>query len=114
MRLGENSEFYVQWRQRFNQAFVDTKFIELWSDGTTHPQGGIKQIIVGTGNTPTRIYNSCEALEVVVTTYYQSRIPDLVQLVYRIGLAWAVRRFLRTAAGRRLSTAKRNVSLLHV
>lgn len=75
VRLGENSEFYVQWRQRFNQAFVDTKFIELWSDGTTHPQGGIKQIIVGTGNTPTRIYNSCEALEVVVTTYYQSRIP---------------------------------------
>jgi hypothetical protein len=75
VQFGENSEFYVQWRQRFNRAFVDTYFTEDWGDGKIHPQGGTKQIIVTTGDQPKRIFNSCEAIEVVVTTYYQQRLP---------------------------------------
>jgi hypothetical protein len=71
VRFGENSEFYVQWRQRFNQAYLDTKIL----DTSGQPQGGFKQIILGPGNTPAHTYNSCEASHVVLTTYYQSRIP---------------------------------------
>jgi len=71
VRFGENSEFYVQWRQRFNQAFLDTKLL----DTSGSAQGGVKQIIIGPGNTPTKVYNSCEASHLVTTTYYQSKIP---------------------------------------
>ena len=39
-RFGENSEFFVQWRQRFNKEFVETIFVG--KDG--RPQGGIKQL----------------------------------------------------------------------
>jgi len=75
VRFGENSEFYVQWRQRFNQAFIDTFFTEDWGDGKSHAQGGIKQIILSPGDTPIRTWDSCEANDLVLTTYYQHRIP---------------------------------------
>jgi len=75
VRFGENSEFYVQWRQRFNQAFVDTFFTEDWGDGKPHAQGGIKQIDIAPGDTPDRGWASCEATEIVITTYLQHRIP---------------------------------------
>ena len=71
VRFGENSEFYVQWRQRVNQAYMDTKIL----DTNGSPQGGFKSLIIGPGNTATTTYNSCEASHVVLTTYYQSRIP---------------------------------------
>ena len=71
LRFGENSEFFVQWRQRFNQAYLDTKIL----DTNGKPQGGFKQVIIGPGNTATTTYNSCEASHVVLTTYYQTRIP---------------------------------------
>jgi len=70
-QFGENSEFFVQWRQRFNQAFIDTYFVE--TDGSA--QGGIKQAIITTGDQPSKVYNSCEAIGNVVQSYYQHRFP---------------------------------------
>jgi hypothetical protein len=75
VQFGENTEFFIQWRQRFSKAFIDTYFTETHSDGTVHPQVGIKQVIVTTGDQPGRTYASCEAIEVVVSTYYQHRFP---------------------------------------
>jgi PKD repeat protein len=75
VKFGEDSELYVQWRQRFNQAFLDTFITELNSDGTLIWQGGIKQAIIGPGNTASKIYGSCEAAEIVIQTYYQRRFP---------------------------------------
>jgi PKD domain/Repeat of unknown function (DUF5648) len=69
-RFGANSTFYVQWRQRFNQAMVDTLFTE--ADGSA--QGGIKQAILGPGDTPTKIWGSCEAIHLVTQTWYQHRL----------------------------------------
>src|SRR4029450_10090003 len=70
-QFGENSEFYIQWRQRFNQAFIDTFFKEIGGS----PQGGIKQAIITTGDQAGKLYNSCEAIGNVVQTYYQHRFP---------------------------------------
>jgi PKD repeat protein len=70
-RFGENTEFFVQWRQRFNRAFIDTLF--LGTDGD--PQGGIKQSIIGPGDTPSRKWASCETIHTVVQSYYQYREP---------------------------------------
>jgi hypothetical protein len=63
VQFGENSEFYVQWRQRFSPEYISTKF----AGG-----GGWKQIIIGTGDTPTQWQSSCSSLETVVqNTFYR-------------------------------------------
>jgi PKD repeat protein len=66
-QFGENSEFYVQWRQRFDQAMVDTVF-----------QGaeGIKQAIITVGDQPGgRTFSSCQDIGNIVQTYYMARVP---------------------------------------
>jgi len=68
-RFGENSEFYVQWRQRFSDAFVATKF----AGG-----GGWKQVIIGTGDTPGGAFqSSCSSLETVVQNTYHRGFPQM-------------------------------------
>lgn len=57
VQFGENSEFYVQWRQRFSPEFLTTSY---------RGGGGWKQAIIGTGDQPNRVYSSCSDLEVVV------------------------------------------------
>ena len=69
-QYGENSEFYLQWRQRFSPEYL-----------TTNYQGGEgwKQIIIGTGDivgcTPTSgsatCSTSCTDLEIVAFNAYQ-------------------------------------------
>jgi hypothetical protein len=66
VQFGENSEFFIQWRQRFSPELLTTNF----TGG-----GGWKQIIVGTGDQPGRVYSSCSTLETVVQSYYQSGFP---------------------------------------
>jgi hypothetical protein len=68
-QFGENSDFYVQWRQRFSPEFLTT----IYQGG-----GGWKQAIIGTGDKPgctvsntTNCYASCTALEVVTQNTYQ-------------------------------------------
>jgi hypothetical protein len=56
-QFGENSEFYIQWRQRFSPEYLSTKF----AGG-----GGWKQVIIGTGDQPGKLYASCTSLETVV------------------------------------------------
>jgi hypothetical protein len=62
VRFGEGQEFYVQWRQRFSRAFLETRF----------PGGGWKQAIIGEGDRPgyapdDKVVWSCTQLEVVVS-----------------------------------------------
>jgi len=62
-QFGENSEFFVQWRQRFSPEFLNTFF---------NGGGGWKQIIVGTGDKPGGVwFSSCTALETVVQNTFQ-------------------------------------------
>jgi carbon monoxide dehydrogenase subunit G len=70
-QFAENSEFYIQWRQRFSPEFVNT----VYSGG-----GGWKQTIIGTGDKPGcsssnsasgLCYASCTALETVTQNTYQ-------------------------------------------
>jgi chitodextrinase len=64
VQFGENSEFYIQWRQRFTAAFATTRY----AGG-----GGWKQTIIGSGDQPGGVlYFSCTDLEVVtVNGYYR-------------------------------------------
>jgi hypothetical protein len=61
-QFGENSEFYVQWRQRFSPEFLSTYY-----EGGE----GWKQAIIGSGDQPGRITSSCTDIEVVVENSYQ-------------------------------------------
>jgi hypothetical protein len=66
--VGENAEFYVQWRQRFSPEFASTRF----AGG-----GGWKQVIIGTGDTPSQWQASCTALELVVQNTYLRGFPQM-------------------------------------
>jgi hypothetical protein len=70
VQFGENSEFYIQWRQRFAPEFITT----VYQGG-----GGWKQAIIGTGDKPgcssanptTGLCStSCTALEIVTQNNY--------------------------------------------
>jgi hypothetical protein len=67
VQFGENSEFYIQWRQRFSKEFIN-------------PGVGWKQAIIGTGDQPGcsastsaagHCYASCTGLEVVTQNSYR-------------------------------------------
>lgn len=66
VQFGANSEFYVQWRQRFSPEFLANRY----AGG-----GGWKQIIIGTGDQPGKTFGSCEATEVVLTNTYYRGFP---------------------------------------
>lgn len=68
VQFGENQEFFVQWRQRFSRAFLETQY---------KGGGGWKHVIIGTGDQPRKPYASCTALELVVQNYYQKGFPIL-------------------------------------
>ena len=80
-QFGENSEFYIQWRQRFSPEFINT----VYAGG-----GGWKQSIIGEGDnpgcTPSNSLTkdsggfcaaSCTQLEVVTQNTFQRRIPQM-------------------------------------
>ncbi len=73
-------EFYVQWRQRFNQAMIDA-VINLVDPDTKQVVGltAIKQAIITTGDVPGRTFNSCTELELVLTSYSMHKLPELYQ-----------------------------------
>jgi chitodextrinase len=71
VQFGENSEFYVQWRQRFSPEFLNTHFLN---------GDGWKQVIIGTGDQPAQLYASCTSLEVVVNNY--SDAPTQLPIMY--------------------------------
>lgn len=58
VQFGEGQEFYVQWRQRFSQEFLETRY---------RGGGGWKQIIIGEGDRAGFKADSCTQLELVVT-----------------------------------------------
>ncbi|MEP7097761.1 MAG: hypothetical protein ABI748_08875 [Dokdonella sp.] len=68
VQFGANSEFFIQWRQRFSPEFVGSQY----AGG-----GGWKQIIIGSGDQPGQWYASCTALETVVQNSYQRGFPRM-------------------------------------
>ena len=60
-QFGENSDFYIQWRQRFSPEYINTKYAGA---------AGWKQIIIGTGDVPGTLATSCTALETVLVNSY--------------------------------------------
>ncbi len=68
VQFGENTEFFVQWRQRFDSAMTGT-INALRGEGWKH-------VVIGTGDRPGgAVYASCTALEVVVQSYYDRGFP---------------------------------------
>jgi hypothetical protein len=75
-QFGENDEFWVQWRQRFDQFFIDHQYASTKYDGGTN----WKQVIIGEGdrygsNGSVVTANSCTQLELVM----QRRFGDSVR-----------------------------------
>lgn len=68
VQFGANSEFYVQWRQRFSSEFVNTKY----AGG-----GGWKQVIIGAGDSPGAFEPSCTPLEIVVQNLNHRGFPAM-------------------------------------
>lgn len=68
VQFGGNAEFYVQWRQRFSPEFLST----IYQGG-----GGWKQIIIGTGDQPNKLFSSCSSLETVVQNTNQRGFPQM-------------------------------------
>src|SRR6185369_9949394 len=75
LQFGENSDFYLQWRQRFSPEFVST----IYQGG-----GGWKQAIIGSGDktgcstsSQTNCYSSCTDLEVVTQNTNQRGFAQL-------------------------------------
>jgi len=71
-RFGAGEEFYVQWRQRFSRAFLETRY-----DG-----GGWKQAIIGEGDRPGyapdgKVVWSCSQLELVVVNRNLNGYPQM-------------------------------------
>jgi hypothetical protein len=69
-QFGENSEFFIQWRQRFSPEFISTYY---------EGNAGIKQAIITTGDQPGKIFASCESTGIVVTSYFQNRFTYMYQ-----------------------------------
>lgn len=78
VQFGNNSsngsEFYVQWRQRFDNNYVNF-------DGTVAGGGGMKQIIIGLGdaaaNGSSYIASSCTDFHIVITNPYYGGFPRM-------------------------------------
>ena len=68
VQIGESSELWVQWRQRFSVEYVTTNY----AGG-----GGWKQVIIGTGDQPGQPYYSCTDLEVVTVNGYHRGFPSM-------------------------------------
>jgi hypothetical protein len=66
-RFGANTEFYVQWRQRFSRTLLETGFQD---------SAGFKQIIIGPGDYG-RELASCSELEIVVQNTFQRGFPQM-------------------------------------
>jgi hypothetical protein len=68
VQFGANSEFYVQWRERFSPEFLNN----VYPGG-----GGWKQAIIGSGDQPSTLYASCTALEVVTQNSFLRGFPQM-------------------------------------
>jgi len=68
VQFGGNSEFYVQWRQRFSPELLKT----FYQDGA-----GWKQVIVGEGDRPGKTVYSCTQLEIVVHDSWQRGAAEM-------------------------------------
>lgn len=73
VRFGENTDFYVQWRQRLDQNYVDASI----GTGTGNSGLSMKQIIIGMGSTTTYRKHSCEDSELVVQNISSNGIPGM-------------------------------------
>lgn len=68
IQFGEGEEFYVQWRQRFSKELLGADY---------QGGGGWKQVIVGEGDRPGFLADSCTQLELVVSNPYYQGAPGM-------------------------------------
>lgn len=67
VQFGANSEFFVQWRQRFDDFFIQHEYAG---------SGGWKQIILSQGDVPGVEANACTELELVVQNTKSWKVPQ--------------------------------------
>lgn len=67
-QFGSGEEFYVQWRQRFSPELLNTVYAEA---------NGWKQALIGEGDRPGALADSCTQLELVVQNTYQRGFPQM-------------------------------------
>ncbi len=67
-QFGENTDFYIQWRQRFDVGYV-----------TSTQSTGMKQAIIGTGSTAGTPQSSCSNLEFVTQNTNTKSVPQWYQ-----------------------------------
>ncbi len=72
VQFGENTEFYIQWRQRFSSEFLSNAYAATDGGG-----GGWKQVILGTGDVAGSFAWSCTALETVLVNNYRRGFPQM-------------------------------------
>ena len=72
-QFGARSSFFLQWRQRFNQAMCNVLIEQASGNG----QSAIKQVIIAEQDTATRHFDSCDTGSIVLTTYLNWRVPML-------------------------------------
>ena len=70
VQFGENSELFVQWRQRFSPEFLSTYYLG---------SNGWKQAAITTGDQPGKLYNSCEAIGVTMENTLQRGFAQMYQ-----------------------------------
>ncbi len=68
IQFGEGEEFYIQWRQRFSESFLDTYYDRGY---------GWKQVIVSEGDRPGFQSPGCNQLQLVVNNRSQRGIPHV-------------------------------------
>lgn len=67
IQFGENEEFFVQWRQRFDQYYLEHTYLG---------GGGWKQIIISQGDVTDVEANACTELEIVVNNGKNWKLPQ--------------------------------------
>lgn len=79
VRFGAGQTFFMQWRQRFNDAYIANLILQ-GAPNSGFPTS-IKQVIVSTGDTgpPLIHWDSCTLLELVCTNYNEHAFPYLYQ-----------------------------------
>jgi len=67
--FGQNSDFYIQWRQRFSPELLNTVYTAIGGGNA----GGWKLAITGQGDTPGNTSQSCTTADVVVQNTNQRK-----------------------------------------
>jgi len=72
-QFGAGSRFFLQWRQRFNQAMCDTIVLQ----GSGNGSSAVKLLILAEQDTPSRHFDSCDTGSIVLTSFKNYRLLSM-------------------------------------